>query len=73
MQAVETVSPPFRGNESHGIWLGRNLGFESEGSSSARIYGKFFRGAIDEMVICDMAMTRAQIVRLLEVNEMPEE
>ena len=53
--------------------MGRNLGFEREDSPSGQSYGKFFRGAIDEMVICDMALSREKIVRLLEFNEMPEE
>lgn len=73
LQVVDTVEPTLPGRESHGIWMGRNLGFEREDSPSGQSYGKFFRGAIDEMVICDMALSREKIVRLLEFNEMPEE
>ncbi|MEN8772972.1 MAG: LamG-like jellyroll fold domain-containing protein [Akkermansiaceae bacterium] len=73
MQVVDTVEPSFGGPKSHGVWMGRNLGFDSKDSPSVRRYGKFFRGTIDEMVICDIALSREKIVRLLEFNELPEE
>lgn len=72
LQAVETVTPPTGGAGKHGIWMGRNLGFENETSPSARLYGRFFRGVLDEMVICDMALSGEQILRLMKRNRMPE-
>lgn len=72
LQAVDTVSLPESEDGGHGVWMGRNLGFEHEGDSTGRDFGRFFRGEIDEMVICDMAMDQRQILRLMEDNEMPE-
>lgn len=72
LRLVKTVASPSEANERQGIWMGRNLGFEKEGSPSAKRYGKFFRGGVDEMVICDMALNQEQILRLMEENEMPQ-
>ena len=58
--------------EDHGIWMGRNLGYEFEGAPAGESYGKFFRGEIDEMIISDTALSWAQIQRLMGENKMPE-
>jgi uncharacterized cupin superfamily protein len=73
MRVVHTVVLAERAGAMHGIWMGRNLGFEHEGTQDGRDYGRVFRGENDEMVICDMAMDQRQILRLMEENEMPNE
>lgn len=72
VRVVNTMMSPEREGARHGVWMGRNLGFESERRGGRWNYGRFFRGEIDEMVICAIALSRAQIQRLMEKNEMPE-
>lgn len=72
VRVVDTVTSSEGEVKAHGIWMGRNLTFAQEGVPSAASNGRFFRGEIDEMVICDMAMNQTQIVRLMETNEMPD-
>ena len=72
MYAVNTDSSPGGDRSPHGIWIGRNLGFEFEGGLAAEEYGRFFRGDLDEMVICDAALSQKQIVRLMQDNVVPE-
>ncbi len=55
----------------HGVWVGRNLGFRTDGVSRGGEYGPFFRGDVDELIICDTALNQAQIRRLMTQNEMP--
>ncbi len=55
----------------HGVWMGRNLGFSTDGGSSGGEYGQFFRGDLDEVIICDTALNQVQIRRLMTENEMP--
>ena len=72
VQQVDTVTATKGDGVSHGVWMGRNLGYEYAGAPSAKAFGRFFRGVIDEMVICDMAMNQVQILRLIKENRMPE-
>ncbi|YCM46076.1 LamG-like jellyroll fold domain-containing protein [Verrucomicrobiaceae bacterium 227] len=72
VREVDTVMIPDPSERSHGIWMGRNLAFEFEDSPGGVRYGRFFRGDVDEMIICDTALNQAQILRLMEKNEMPE-
>ena len=71
VRLIDTAIAPRIGAGEHGVWMGRNLGYEFLGSSSGESYGKFFRGDVDEMVICDMALNQKQILRLMEENVMP--
>ena len=73
MRAIDTKLTPGVGALSHGVWVGRNLGFEYEGSPAAQDFGRFFRGDLDEMVICDMALNQRQIKRLMMENSLPQE
>lgn len=71
VQAVETVTRPFVVKAKHGIWMGRNLSFERDKLETAKRDGKFFRGDVDEMIICDMALSQEQILKLMKENKMP--
>ena len=70
VRVIDTSIGEEHGREDHGIWMGRNLAFNPTGKSD-RSYSKFFRGDIDEMIICDMALNQKQILRLMEENAMP--
>lgn len=70
MRAVNTHPSPGGDRSPHGIWIGRNLGFEYEGVPDAKGYGRFFRGDLDEVIICDIALNQKQIRRLMKENRL---
>ncbi len=70
VQPVNTVLPDPGRTDPGGIWIGRNLGFEKSDSPSGSLYGRFFRGAIDEMAIFDVALDQKHIISLMEINRL---
>lgn len=67
---VDTVLENERNQNSRGIWIGRNMGNATNGTF-AGVYGKFFRGSVDELIICNTALSFAEINLLKNENKMP--
>lgn len=68
--AVDTI-PQGEKNSGHpGVWIGRNMAYY--GTMDPGGYGKYFRGGLDELVICDTALNHAEINQLRNKNEMPQ-
>ena len=67
---IDTV-PQGGSHKGHpGIWIGRNMGswFSSVPNG---LYGDFFRGDLDELIIFDTALNHADINKLKNDNEAP--
>ena len=68
---IDTADGPEDRGVEHGIWIGRNLAYEYDGSIVGDIYGKLFRGDIDELIICNSALNQQQLRKLMTENIMP--
>ncbi len=66
---IDTRITGATGTLDHGIWMGRNLAFHDP--KVPGYDGKFFRGDLDEMVICDTALSQDQIKSLMSHNTTP--
>lgn len=53
--------------DDHGAWIGRNLAYRA-GMSPGRA-GKYFRGGLDELVICDWALSHDDVNALMKLNQ----
>lgn len=54
---------------SHGVWLGRNVTYTFNAHNHHQ--GRFFRGAVDEAFVFNGALSRDEIRKLMQKNEMP--
>ena len=57
-------------DQKPGVTIGRNLAYRWW-SQEWDAYGKYFRGGLDELIICDQAMSYAEINELMNNNRMP--
>lgn len=67
---VDTVLKNNGNRSPRGVWIGRNMGNTTNFSFNGP-YGRFFRGYIDELIICDTALSFAEINLLKNENKMP--
>ena len=70
VRPIDTVPQGGKHKGHPGIWIGRNMGNWSE-SESRGLYGGFFRGDLDELMIFDSALNHAEINLLKNENKMP--
>lgn len=68
-KALGEIRTQITGDEAHNIWIGRNLAYR--GIEIPTSMGRFFRGAIDEVFICNAALDQEQIRSLMKHNRLP--
>jgi hypothetical protein len=69
-KALGEIRTEITGEEAHNMWLGRNLAYRGIGRQSGPM-GRFFRGAIDEVFVCNAALDQGQIRSLMKHNRLP--
>ncbi len=69
-KALGEIRTDISGDEAHNMWLGRNLAYRGIGRQSGAL-GRFFRGAIDEVFVCNAALDQTQIRSLMKFNRIP--
>ena len=68
-KALGEIRTEITGEEAHNMWIGRNLAYR--GIEIRTSMGRFFRGAIDEVFICNAALDQEQIRSLMKHNRLP--
>lgn len=68
-KAVGEIRTEIAGADAHNMWLGRNLGYRS--ADQPYQFGRFFRGAIDEVFVFNAALDQEQIRSLMKFNRLP--
>ncbi len=71
VRVVDTLDIGETPTSDHGIWMGRNLAYDGGREHIGATHGRFFRGDIDEMVICDTALDQESIGVLMRENVLP--
>ena len=69
-KALGEIRTEITGEEAHNMWLGRNLAYRGIGRQNGTT-GRFFRGAIDEVFVCNAALDQGQIRSLMKFNRLP--
>ena len=69
VRVIDTL-PKAEGESGHpGVWIGRNMGYSRYYNGGW--HGKYFRGDLDELIICNTALSQMEIQALMNDNSMP--
>ena len=69
-KALGEIRTEIGGDEAHNMWLGRNLAYRGIGRQNGTT-GRFFRGCLDEVFVCNGALDQGQIRSLMKFNRLP--